>query len=171
MVERLGPYVVGFDDDTPESSLIDLLANARKTLATAESCTGGMLGCRLTNVPGVSEVYLGGVVSYANEAKRELLGVAKETLAEHGAVSAETAEAMALGIRERLGSDFGVSITGIAGPAGGSEGKPVGLVFVGLASAKGISHQRFQFQGTRETIRTRATLAAMQLLREQLTRN
>ncbi len=113
------------------------LIGAKKTLATAESCTGGLLGKLLTDIPGVSEVYLGGGVTYANSAKVAICGVKEETLAAHGAVSHETACEMAEGIRRALGADIGVSTTGVAGPGGGSKEKPVGLVYVGISDSSG----------------------------------
>ncbi|MBP5236582.1 MAG: nicotinamide-nucleotide amidohydrolase family protein [Clostridia bacterium] len=118
------------------------LKKSGKTVATAESCTGGLLGKLITDNPGVSEFYLGGAVCYSNEAKIRLLGVSERTISEHGAVSRETAEEMAEGIRKKLGADIGVSTTGIAGPGGGTEKKPVGLVYVGISDGSGVrSHE------------------------------
>jgi len=131
------------------------------TIATAESCTGGLVGVWLTDIPGSSDYYLGGVVAYSNEAKRLLLGVEPATLAEHGAVSASVARAMADGVRRSLGADLGISLTGIAGPGGGSPAKPVGLVFIGLARTEGVSATRHLFHGDRGTVRTAAAEAAL----------
>ena len=117
----------------------DALIRAKKTLATAESCTGGLLGKLMTDIPGVSEVYLGGGVTYANSAKVTICGVKEETLAAHGAVSPEVAREMAEGIRRALGADVGVSTTGVAGPGGGSADKPVGLVYVGYSDKNGTT--------------------------------
>ncbi len=134
------------------------------TLATAESCTGGLVAARLTSIPGSSEVFVGGVVAYSNELKERQLGVPAETLRAHGAVSAETAAAMARGARERLGAEIAVSVTGIAGPGGGSAEKPVGLVYLCVASPGGERGIDFVVGGDRETVRGRATVAALHLL-------
>lgn len=152
-VERLGPtlatirerfaeLIVGEGaDDVPEAVFAQLVRTGH-TLATAESCTGGLIAQQLTAIPGVSACYLGGVVSYANEAKVELLGVDPALLEAHGAVSPEVAAAMAVGIRDRLRADLGLSVTGVAGPSGGTAEKPVGLVYLGLATEKGVSTRR-----------------------------
>jgi len=131
------------------------------TLATAESCTGGLIGAWITAVPGSSDYYLGGVVAYANAAKIALLGVDPAILATHGAVSEATARAMATGARARLGADFGVSVTGIAGPGGGSGYRPVGLVYIGLAAPEGVRAARHVFAGDREAVRAAAARAAL----------
>jgi PncC family amidohydrolase len=150
--------------------LLDQLAAAllarQQTLATAESCTGGLVGAALTNLPGSSAWYLGGVVAYANDLKIRLLGVPAETLAAHGAVSLETARAMAQGARAAAAADFAVSITGIAGPAGGTPEKPVGLVFVGVAAPHGTATFKHHFSGSRADIRQAATEAALRHLLE-----
>jgi nicotinamide-nucleotide amidase len=138
------------------------------TLASAESATGGMLGARLTDIPGASDVYLGGVIAYADEAKEWHLGVPADVLAEHGAVSAETAAAMAAGARARFGASIGVADTGIAGPSGGSPEKPVGLVYLAVDSDRGASTERFVLPGDREAVRVRATTLALHLLRRHL---
>ena len=139
------------------------------TLATAESCTGGLVAARLTSVPGSSDVFRGGVVAYDNEVKHAQLGVSEETLAVHGAVSAETASAMALGARESLGVDVAVSVTGIAGPGGGTPEKPVGLVFLNTSGRGAELACELNLPGDREAVRRRATAAALHLLRELLT--
>ncbi len=150
--------------------LLDQLAAAllarQQTLATAESCTGGLVGAALTNLPGSSAWYLGGVVAYANDLKIRLLGVPAETLAAHGAVSLETARAMAQGARAAAAADFAVSITGIAGPAGGTPEKPVGLVFIGVAAPHGTATFKHHFSGSRADIRQAATEAALRHLLE-----
>ena len=150
--------------------LLDQLAAAllarKQTLATAESCTGGLVGAALTNLPGSSAWYRGGVVAYANELKISLLGVPAETLAAHGAVSLETARAMAQGARAAAAADFAVAITGIAGPAGGTPEKPVGLVFIGVAAPHGTATFKHHFSGSRAEIRQAATEAALRHLLE-----
>ena len=167
---RLGEMVVGTDDETMAPAVGRLLRDRHQTVATAESCTGGLVGQLLTSVSGASDYYLGGVVAYANEVKRDALGVSEEVLASHGAVSEQTAQAMAAGCREHLASDWAVSITGIAGPTGGTEEKPVGLVYVGLAGPDGVRTHRHVFTGTREHIRQRAAVTALNHLRLALMR-
>ena len=162
---RLGELVVGLDEQTMPAAVGDLLRQAGATLATAESCTGGLIGQLITSVPGSSDYYLGGVVAYANDTKCELLGVPEELIRRHGAVSEPVAAAMAEGCRTRFGADWAVSLTGIAGPGGGSEDKPVGLVYVGLAGAAGTRVHRHVLPGTREIVRLRAALTALNHLR------
>jgi len=137
------------------------------TVATAESCTGGLIAAVVTEVAGSSGYFRGGLVTYADEAKRDLLGVPEATLAAHGAVSAQTALAMASGARERLGAALAVSVTGIAGPDGGSDEKPVGLVYVGLADAAGAEVRKFQWAGDRSANRSAAARAALEWLIER----
>ena len=149
--------------------VLELLREQGLSLAAAESCTGGLVGARLTDVPGSSDVFLGSVVAYSNEAKAGLLGVPAELIDVHGAVSAETAAAMAAGARERLGADVAVAVTGIAGPGGASEEKPVGLVYVHAVGPGGERTVEFDLPGDRETIRGRATAAALHLVRRVVT--
>ena len=149
---------------TQARTLVELLAAQGLTCATAESCTGGGVGSAITAVPGSSAVFLGGVISYANAAKRDLLGVRAETLAEVGAVSSETAAEMAAGARAALKADLAVSLTGIAGPDGGSEEKPVGLVWFGLADARGVRTEKAIFRGDREAVRAQAVVHALGML-------
>jgi nicotinamide-nucleotide amidase len=149
--------------------VLSLLRRRGLTLVTAESCTGGLVAARLTDVPGSSDVFLGAIVAYADEMKAAQLGVPDDVLAEHGAVSAETAAAMARGARERLGADIAVSVTGVAGPGGGTEEKPVGLVYLHASGPMGERDLRFEFPGDRETIRTRSAVAALHLVRRLVT--
>jgi PncC family amidohydrolase len=141
-----------------------LLTANNLTLALAESCTGGLVGHRLTEVPGISAHFLGGIVAYAYEAKERLLGVRHVTLYEHGAVSAETALEMARGARRALGADVGLSITGIAGPTGGMPDKPVGLVYIALSTRSGERYERHVWQSDRSGNKVRSAEAALLLL-------
>lgn len=165
---RLGHLVIGEDDETLASVAGELLRAAGATLTVAESCTGGLLGQMVTEVPGSSEYFLGGVIAYSDRIKEQLLDVPPEILAEHGAVSEPVAAAMAMGCRKRIGGDHAISITGIAGPGGGSEAKPIGLVYVGLAGAGGVEVHRHVFSGTRAVIRIRSALAGLNYLRLSL---
>jgi len=156
--------------ELPTAALVlDLLRAHGLTLAAAESCTGGLVGARLTAVAGSSDVFLGSLVTYANTAKTELLGVPEALLAEHGAVSPETAAAMATGARDRLGADVAVSVTGVAGPGGGTPEKPVGLVYLHAVGPNGELAAGFDLPGDRETIRGRAAVAALHLVRRIVT--
>ena len=141
-----------------------LTALEGKTLATAESCTGGMIGQLLTAVPGASSVYKGGVVSYCNEIKHRLLGVEEEILSEHGAVSAPVARAMAHGARKLLDAEIAVSVTGLAGPGGDEFGNPVGTVFIGYSDAKITVAEEYHFSGDRDAVREQAAQAALELI-------
>jgi nicotinamide-nucleotide amidase len=164
----LGSHLFAEDGRTVPEIVLDLCRSGGLTLATAESCTGGLVSARLTAVPGASAVFLGGVVAYANDVKRAELGVPAAILEEHGAVSAEAAKAMAHGVRERLGADVGVAVTGVAGPDGGTEEKPVGLVFVHVVGPDGEEARRTELPGDREMVRGRATAAALHLVRRLL---
>jgi nicotinamide-nucleotide amidase len=169
MVEVLGPHIVSNDQRSLEKVLIDLLAERGETLACAESCTGGLLSNRITNVPGASAVFLGGFVTYANAVKAGALGVDPALIESHGAVSRPVAEAMAAGAREKAGADYALATTGIAGPDGGSAEKPVGTVFIGLASKDGstiVEHHRFPTDRT--TFKDLVCLTAFNLLRRRL---
>lgn len=134
------------------------------TLATAESCTGGLVAARITAAPGASSVFLGGVVSYANAVKHDLLGVPQDLMERMGAVSPECARAMAAGVRARMQADLAVSVTGVAGPDGGTPQKPVGLVYLGLATAAGVQVECCRFDGDREAVREQAVMRALELL-------
>lgn len=166
--EVLGEYVFSRRNETLEQVVGELLKLRGYTLATAESCTGGLLAGRITDVPGSSEYFLEGVVSYSNEAKADLLGVPKELIKEHGAVSEEVANTMAAGIRKRAGSTFGVGITGVAGPGGGSAEKPVGLVYIALADDTQTTARKFIFPGDRQFIRTLSVNAALDMIRRRI---
>ncbi len=148
----------------PEVLIGQILKKRGLTLAVAESCSGGMLSNMITNVPGSSEYFLGGVVAYSNDVKRIILEVRAETLKAWGAVSRHTAVEMAVGVRKKLKSDAGISITGIAGPGGGSPEKPVGTVFIGVSVGKKIIVRKFSFKGTRLSIKRRASVEALTVL-------
>jgi nicotinamide-nucleotide amidase len=164
-------YVFSRDERSTGELVLDLLRAQGLTLATAESCTGGLVAARLTDVPGSSDVFVGGIVAYSNEVKAAQLGVPQAVLAEHGAVSAETAAALAQGARARLGADVAVSVTGVAGPGGGTEEKPVGLVFLHVSGPAGELGRRLDFPGDRETIRQRAAVSALHLVRRLVTQS
>ncbi len=168
IAEALGTAVFAVNGETLEEVVGKMLTDNGKTLALAESCTGGLIGMRLTDVPGSSKYFLEGAITYSNEAKIRTLGVEKGLLDAHGAVSAETAEAMAAGIREKVGSDYGISVTGIAGPDGGSEEKPVGTVFVGYADRSSTRSLKLTLPGDRYLIRWRSSQAALDYLRRQM---
>jgi nicotinamide-nucleotide amidase len=165
-----GRYLFSRDERPTAELVLDLLRERGLTLGTAESCTGGLAAARLTDAPGSSDVFKGAIVAYANEVKAERLGVPEWVLAEHGAVSAEAAAAMAHGARRALGVDVAVAVTGIAGPDGGTEEKPVGLVFLHAAGPGGEVARRIDFPGDRETIRLRAAVAALHLVRRLVTK-
>ncbi len=164
--KAVGDSWYGSDADYPLEKVVgDLFRRKKATLATAESCTGGMLSSRLTDIPGSSDFLLEGIVSYSNEAKQRDLGVPADMLKKHGAVSEPVARAMAQGIRERAGATWGVGITGIAGPRGGTTAKPVGLVYIALSSKNRSFCHPYHFRGSRQSVRERAVLAALDLLR------
>ncbi len=165
VTDRLGPLIYGENDETIELAVGTLLKVRRFTVATAESCTGGLLAKMLTDTPGSSAYFLRGWVTYANAAKRDELYVREELIAAHGAVSEPVALAMADGARKEAETDFALSITGIAGPDGGTPEKPVGTVWIGLATAAGATARRFNFPGDRRAIRQRAAQMALSLLR------
>lgn len=162
---RLGNKLFGRDQDTMIGIVGRLLKNEQFTIATAESCTGGSLGAALTLEPGSSGFYLGGVVSYSNSLKHCLLGVSEEHLLKYGAVSEEVAKEMADGIRTKTGADLAISTTGIAGPDGGSDQKPVGLVYVGLATTEGVHVDKLQLYGARDSVRQLTVQAALNKVR------
>jgi nicotinamide-nucleotide amidase len=165
---RLGPAVFGADGETLAEVAAKLLLARRTTIATAESCTGGLVAAALTGVPGVSAVFPGGVVTYSNEEKTKLLGVPADLLARAGAVSEEVARAMATGVRARFATDLGVALTGIAGPDGGTEEKPVGRVHVALDVRGAVQHRRLFLPGDRALVREIAAKSALDLVRRAL---
>lgn len=144
--------------------LVDALAERGLTVAAAESCTGGLLSGALTAVPGASRWFVGGVVAYENRVKEELLGVDRDVIASHGAVSRDVALAMADGVRRRFGVDIGISTTGIAGPDGGTASKPVGTVWIGIADRGGCRAYHFRFEGDRDSVRGAAVVQAIGIL-------
>lgn len=164
----LGDSIYGHDRDNMETIVGNLLKKNNLQLAVAESCTGGMISKRMTNVPGSSGYFLGGVISYANSLKHKFLDVSEETLEEFGAVSREVAEEMATGIRTRTDADIGLAVTGIAGPGGGTEGKPVGRVYIGIATPGGTWVSKFQFEGNRNEIREVTAQSGLDIIRKFL---
>jgi nicotinamide-nucleotide amidase len=165
---RAGKYIYGTGTEEIEEVLGRILTERKLTLAVAESCTGGLIADRITNVSGSSVYFERGIVAYSNRTKVQLLAVPDELIARHGAVSEEVAIAMAAGIRASAGTDLAISTTGIAGPSGGSEAKPVGLVWIGFADAHESIAVRHQFGGPRRVIKERASQAALDLLRKKL---
>jgi nicotinamide-nucleotide amidase len=165
---KVAAYVYGEDDADLAAVVLDNLRARKQTLAVAESCTGGMLGERITAIPGSSDVFLGGVVAYHNDAKTLMLGVSEDDLRQFGAVSEEVARRMATGVREKLDASIGVSITGIAGPGGGTPEKPVGLVWI-VVHASEMKARRFNLIGDRAEIRQRAAQAALEMVRRAVT--
>ena len=166
---RLGAYLYGADVSGLEETVLTLCRERGLTLAAAESCTGGLIAKRLTDIPGASQVFLGGVVSYTNHVKQQVLHVPENLLARCGAVSAEVARAMALGVRVLTGADLAVSVTGLAGPDGDDRGNPVGTVFVGLSAPEGVTVRHLTLGGDRERIRTLSAHHAFDMLRRYLT--
>ena len=166
MCGRLGDVVYGVDVESLEARVIEMLKEKGATLATAESCTGGLVSERITSVSGSSAVYLGSAVTYSNEMKTAMLGVSPDTIAAHGAVSRETALEMVRGIRERTGADYAVALTGVAGP-GESEAKPMGLVYIALAcdGIETVRECRFGRAGGRERVRSNAATTALDMIR------
>ncbi len=162
---RLGGFVFGCDEDTLEGADAKILTGKRVMIAVAESCTGGLVSHRLTNVSGSSRFFLMGAISYSNSAKANILGVREESLKAHGAVSGQVAREMASGVRRLASADIGVGITGIAGPTGGTRKKPVGLVYVAFASDRTKIVREFRFKGSREEIKYQTSQVALNLIR------
>jgi nicotinamide-nucleotide amidase len=169
--DRLGRHLFSEEERGVEEIVLELCRSRGWTLATAESCTGGLVAARLTSVAGASDVFVGSVVAYANDVKERELGVEAETQELYGAVSAETAAAMAAGVRKRLRADVAVAVTGIAGPGGGTAEKPVGLVHVHAETPEASHGIEFTYGQDRESIRRRATVASLHLLRRLLTQS
>ena len=167
--DLIGSYIFAKDDETLEEVVGGLLRANGLTISVAESCTGGLVGHRITNVSGSSDYFQGGIICYSNSAKVNLLGVSEQILKEHGAVSSPIAKQMAEGVRKALGSDLGVSITGIAGPTGGSESKPVGTVFIGLCRGEEVIARRYRFWGRREQIKLQSATMALDWIRRYVT--
>ncbi|MEO0514755.1 MAG: competence/damage-inducible protein A [Planctomycetota bacterium] len=161
----LAPTVFGRDETTLQSALVQLLLRESKTVATAESCTGGMIGSLLTDIPGSSAAYLGGWVTYTNQLKTSQLGVRPGVIEAHGAVSQEVVIAMAEGAKQRSGADYAVAVSGVAGPGGGTEDKPVGTVWIALATPQGTTARLARLIGNRASIRDRAAKCALQMIR------
>ena len=168
MADALGIAVFTTKGESMEEVVGRMLFERGQTVSTAESCTGGLVGRRFTEVPGSSKYYMEGVITYSNDSKMKMLGVSAETIENHGAVSSQTAEEMAVGIRERSRTDFGISITGIAGPDGGTDEKPVGTVFVGYADANETRSIKLTVPGDRYLVRWRTSQAALDYLRRQM---
>ncbi len=165
---RVERYIYGVDEDTLEQKVAELLFQTKQTVAVAESCTGGLLSHKLTNVPGSSDYFDRAVISYSNRSKIENLGVSPHTLEQFGAVSEETAREMAEGVRKMAGTNWGLSTTGIAGPGGGTAEKPVGLVYIGLSGEEESTVRRFIFTTDRLANKERAAYAALEILRRRL---
>ncbi|MEW5806652.1 MAG: competence/damage-inducible protein A [Acidobacteriota bacterium] len=166
--KRLGVDIFGEDGDTLESVTGRILAERKMTLAVAESCTGGLLAEKITEIPGSSRYFKGGVVSYSDDAKEKFLGIPGKDIRDFGAISQEVARSMAENVREKAQSDLAISITGIAGPEGGTIDKPVGLIFIGIADKNGIQVEQRTFLGDRQIIRKLAVQTALDLLRRRL---
>ena len=169
LVALISEYIFAMQDQPIERTVFDLLKSKGMTFASAESCTGGNIAHVITLIPGSSEVFKGTAVTYATPMKTKVLGVPAETIEKQGVVSQEVVESMATGVRDLMEADFGVATTGVAGPSGGSEENPVGTVWIGVASAKGVVSKRFNFGKDRENVINRATVAAYEMLRQQIT--
>jgi nicotinamide-nucleotide amidase len=169
--EEIGKIIFGTGDDSLEECVVNSLAETGNTLALAESCTGGLISHRVTNISGASKVLLAGFVAYSNEAKQKSLGVRSETLAEHGAVSEAVAREMAQGARRETGADYAIAVTGIAGPTGGTPEKPIGTVFIGLASPQKTLVMKFLNPFDRETFKQITSQQALEMLRRRILKN
>ena len=165
---KIGDYIFGTDEDLLEKIVGDLLIRKNLTLAVAESCTGGLISSKITDISGSSKYFIGGICTYSNNSKLYILNLSKETLEKYGAVSEETAMEMAVNVRKKFNSDFGISTTGIAGPTGGTNEKPVGLVWVGFSDGSRTFAKKFMFGDNRERTKLRATYMALVILRNHL---
>lgn len=168
LMEKCGRFFVGMNDEFIEHVIIQKLTENQETISLAESCTGGLIGHKLTEIPGASAVFLSGIIAYSNDTKVEELGVLRSDLVSDGAVSEKVAISMAKGIRQKTGSTYGISTTGIAGPTGATSTKPVGLVYIGFSSPTGDFAERHVFLGNRSEIKERASTFALDLLRKKL---
>jgi nicotinamide-nucleotide amidase len=164
----MGSCVFAAEEQRMEEVLGEMLRRRHLTISVAESCTGGLIGHLLTNVPGSSDYFIGGVIVYSNTSKIKLLGISSETLKTHGAVSDPVVREMARGARNRLASSIGLSVSGIAGPDGGSREKPVGTVYIGLAGNERVVSGKYQFQGTREQVKMNTAMMALDWVRRYL---
>jgi nicotinamide-nucleotide amidase len=169
LVDLISEYIFSMQDQPIERAVFDLLNSKGMTFASAESCTGGNIAHVITLIPGSSEVFKGTAVTYATPMKTKVLSVPAEMIEKCGVVSQEVVESMAIGVRDLMEADFGVATTGVAGPSGGTEENPVGTVWIGVASAKGVVSKRFNFGKDRENVINRATIAAYEMLRQQIT--
>lgn len=165
---RLGPFIFGYDDETLESTVGKLLRSKEKTISIAESCTGGLISHRLTNVSGSSAYFIAGLIAYSNRIKSDVLKVSRESLNRFGAVSPQVAEQMADGMRKLAGTDTSLAVTGIAGPSGGTKSKPVGLVYAAFSSKSKTIVREDRFKGSREEIKHQASQAALNLIRQNI---
>ena len=170
LVALISEYIFAMQDQSIERTVFDLLNSKGMTFASAESCTGGNIAHVITLIPGSSEVFKGTAVTYATPMKTKVLSVPAEMIEKYGVVSQEVVESMAIGVRDLMEADFGVATTGVAGPSGGTEENPVGTVWIGVASAKGVVSKRFNFGKDRENVINRATIAAYEMLRQQISR-
>jgi len=168
IADRVGAYIFGYDDDTLPAAVGRLLRQSGATLSVAESCTGGLLGKLITDTPGSSEFFVGGVIAYSNELKNRLLGVPREIISSYGAVSEQCAQAMAYGVRRVTGATIGLSITGIAGPDGGTPEKPVGLIYIGLSNAEKTIVAENRYGAGRARNRERSVTEALNMIRKNL---
>ena len=168
LTQLISKYVFAMQDQPIERTVFDLLINKEKTIALAESCTGGNIAHVITLIPGSSKVFKGAAVTYANATKTKVLGVPSELIEKRGVVSQDVVESMAKGVRSLMDADYGVATTGIAGPSGGTDENPVGTVWIGVASATGVVSKCFNFGKDRENVINRATIAAYEMLRQEL---
>jgi competence/damage-inducible protein CinA C-terminal domain len=163
--KKLGYAVFGSGEETLEDAVFALLKKRNKTIAVAESCTGGLVSDKLTNISGISQVFFQGVVAYSNKAKVDMLGVPEKLIMKHGAVSSPVAKAMATGIKKKASADIGVGITGIAGPTGATPGKPVGLVYLAVAEQGRVRMKKCRFRGSRTDVKNFSANTALDMVR------